>query len=165
MTSRTQVGVVFANVKIHELTMSVDTSAYADGDLLADVQQIANFSKDTKYQQNRPVTIVSLELYDAAAQGTAMDVFFTPTSTTWGTENSAPSAADAVIEDCYGPISVVSTDWVPVGSGISKASMQAIGLMVEPAADDSIYVAIVSRGTPTFGASTDLKIKVGVLAD
>ena len=149
----TTAGKIAADCEIFELTLSLDTSAYADGDLMADVQEIKNVGEG-----EQEVLLVSLAAIDKDDQGATFDVFFTDDSTTWGTENSAPSQADTVSDGVQAHVTLDT--WKDIG-GAQIASVGPVNKLVRCASNGSIYVACVSRGTPTYTAS-GVVLKVGV---
>src|SRR5262245_55053904 len=65
------------------ITPTLDTSAYASGDLIADATAIAGALRTSGGQAE----LVSLVIVDEDAQGLAMDVYVTSLSTTWGSLN------------------------------------------------------------------------------
>ena len=76
---------------VRNLTLSLDTSAYANNDLLADTQELANAVK----VNDGWGTIESLTVIDQDDQGQVFDVWILDANVTFGTENSAPSISDA----------------------------------------------------------------------
>lgn len=142
-------------------TFSLDTSAYASGDLLADTQQIDAFFRVS----DGTGVIQSLTLYDQDDQGVAMTVYFHSTSSSMGTENSAPSINDANSLGILGWVDIATTDWKDLG-GVRVACIKNIGLPVKAVSGtDDLYISAVnSTGTPTFTAS-GVKGSIGVLLD
>lgn len=131
------------------VTLSLDTSAYASGDLLADAQAVASASLGT----GTPVELVSLTVIDEDDQGAAFDVYVTSSSSSWGTENGAPSITDAVARSIQAVVSVGTGDYKDLG-GVKVACFKAIGAICETSGSTSLYVAVVNgSGTPTYTAS------------
>lgn len=147
--------------KLVDVTFTPDTSALAAGDLAADTQEIANCF-DLIDQVG---TLDSLLLIDEDDNATApnLDVWFLDSSGSLGTENSAPSATDAVIRTVLGKVSVVTADWSDLG-GAKVANIKNIGLIVKSASNSrSLYAAVVcgATTTPTFTAA-GIKARLGL---
>lgn len=150
------------NSKTFSVALSTDTSAYASGDLIADTQQLdAFFNKADGLGVVNSITII-----DQDAQGVALYVMFHSTSTSMGTENSAPNISDAnLASGLLGIVAVATTDYVTV-SGAKVATIKNIGLPVKAASGtDDLYVSVLNgTGTPTFTA-TGLNLTIGALLD
>lgn len=151
---------------IWEVTLSLDTSAYADGDLMADVQEIENAVRPMD-DGNGTAWIESLTVIDKDDQAGAFDVYITDESTTWGTENDAVSLSDAVADGIQRRISVNAGDYYDVG-GSKVADIELTGrcgkIVKSPNNSTSLYVAVVSRDTKTYTASGVI-LKFGVMLD
>jgi hypothetical protein len=144
------------------VTLSTDTSAYASGDLIADTQQIDAFFRVA----DGTGVINSINIIDEDAQGVALYIIFMSTSTSLGTENSAPNISDANLTAGFqGIVAVATTDYVTI-SGTKVATIKNIGLPVKAASGtDDLYIAVLNAtGTPTFTAS-GLEMRIGVLLD
>jgi hypothetical protein len=144
------------------VAMSTDTSAYASGDLIADTQQLDAFFNKT----DGCGVINSITIIDQDAQGVALYVLFHKTSTSMGTENSAPNISDAnAVSGIQGIVAVATTDYVTV-SGTKVACIKNIGLPVKAVSGtDDLYVSVLNAtGTPTFTA-TGLNLIIGGLLD
>ena len=158
----THMGEVGGKTAVRSVTLSTDTSAYASGDLIADTQQIDGFFRKT----DGTGVINSINIIDEDAQGVALYVIFMSTSTSLGTENSAPNISDANLTAGFqGIVSVATTDYVTV-SGTKVATIKNIGLPVQAVSGtDDLYIAVLNgTGTPTFTAS-GLEMRIGVLLD
>lgn len=151
---------VESGVKFVDVTLSTDTSAYASGDLIADAQIVAACVRSN----DALGALHSMLVIDEDDQGVAFTVWFASASSTFGTENSAPSISDANARTILGFVDVATSDYKDLG-GVKLAFKGNIGMAIKPVADsDDIYVAVVnSTGTPTFTAS-GLKLRLGFLA-
>jgi hypothetical protein len=144
------------------VTLSTDTAAYASGDLIADTQQIDAFFRVA----DGTGVINSINIIDEDAQGVALYIIFMSTSTSLGTENSAPNISDANLTAGFqGIVAVATTDYVTI-SGTKVATIKNIGLPVKAASGtDDLYIAVLNAtGTPTFTAA-GLEMRIGVLLD
>jgi len=154
-------GQVGGESDIIEITLSLDTGgAYADGDVLAATQEIAN-----AVRVNAGTGILhSIIVLDKDDQAQALDLVFLQTNVGIGTENSAVSVTDSNTEEILGVVEVGSNDYVDlVASQIVTKSN--VGIVLEAAAGStSLYVAAISRGTGTYTAS-GITLKLGILQD
>lgn len=143
-----------------EVTLSLDTSAYADGDLLADVQEI----EDAVRIEVGTGILESIILQDNSDQAAALDLFITSLSTTWGTENDAWNISDTLGEAIQYHTEIAAADYYDMLNS-QRVQIDNIGVGVKAASGSaSLYVAAVSRGTPTYAAD-GLKLKIAILVD
>mgnify|MGYP001566570762 CR=1 FL=1 len=142
-----------------QVTPTLDTSAYASGDLLCDVTTITAAALGT----GGAAELVSVILCDQDDQKVAMDLYISNLSTTWGTFNAAPTLADAGGLGIQAIIPIASGDWKDLG-GVAVAQprlAQSIGIVCETSGSANLYMTLVNgAGTPTFTAS-GLKISFG----
>jgi len=143
--------------EFHSHTPTLDTNAYADGDLMANPEEVARVFPDGSSW----VTITDLVVVDSDDQGEAFDVYLTTASGSWGTLNAAIDVTDALSASIVGEISVAAGDYadfvknqVAFKHGLSVSIPHTSG-------GTSIYVALVSRGTGTYTAS-GLTLKFGI---
>lgn len=141
------------------VTPTLDTSAYASGDLLFDSTEIAN-----AVRANGGCAILeSLTIIDKADQKMAFTLLFANAATDFGTLNSAPDPDDTETATVIGHVPVSTGDYIDLG-GASVACVRNIGLLLMAgAATTSLYIAGVNgTGAPTYGAS-DLIFQIGFL--
>lgn len=139
-----------------DVTLTLDTSAYTAGDVLADTQVIASA---VRANGGRAI-LQSLTVIDEDDQGAAMDIYFLGTNVSLGTENAAPSVSDANSRQILGLVSVASGDYKDLG-GMRIACIKAIGLLLEAEANATdLFIAVVTQGTPTHTA-TGVRIRLG----
>jgi hypothetical protein len=147
---------------LKSITLSTDTSAYASGDLIADTQQV---DAALRVADGKGI-LQSISIIDEDAQGVALYIIIMKTSTSLGTENSAPNITDANLTAGFlGIISVATTDYVTV-SGTKVATIRNIGLPIQAVSGtDDIYIAVLNgTGTPTYTAS-GLEMVLGIQQD
>lgn len=145
-------------LKVVDITFSLDTSAYASGDLVADTQALA----DVAASLGGTVELVSVTLTDEDDQKGTLQIVFLDTNTSMGTENAAPNISDANASGkILGTVTALAANYVDVG-GAAVVSLTNCGLLLKAAAaDDDLYVALVGlTTTPTYTAS-GLKGKFG----
>ena len=146
--------IIPARVSI-DLTFTLDTSAYAVGDLLADLQELT-----LPFGWNHPVSLIGMHLRDEDDQAAAgMDVIFSRSSTTLGAENGAFAPSDALGRDIMGVINIEAMDWQDIGGSklVTLGRLQT-SLLLQPGASaatgyNAVWVGLVTYGTPTQTAS------------
>ena len=141
-------------------TATVETAAYADGDLLFDATSVADF---VRANGGRAI-IQSITVYDKGDQGVAFDLFSSPVTVDFGTVNSAVSISDAdAILGVQRVCRVESSDYIDLG-GVRVATLSNIGLVVEAdSASRAIFLAGVTRGAPTYASTSDLVFRIGLV--
>jgi hypothetical protein len=156
-----QLKAAVGGVTLVDVTLSLDTSAYASGDLLADTQAVANA---VRFNAGTGV-LHSVMVIDEDDNGVAFDLYFASASATFGSENSAPSISDANAREILGIVPVATSDYKDLG-GVKVAIKTGLNIIIKGATGStSIYVAAVNgSGTPTFTAS-GLKLRVGIVQD
>jgi hypothetical protein len=137
------------NTKTVDVTFVLDTSIYASGDVLSDRVAIAACMR-----VNDGTGVLSgFTLHDEDDQGIELDVVFLSADVAVGTINNGPSITDANARNILGIVNVAADDWIDLG-GVRIATKLNVNLPVKPATGtDDIYVALITRGTPTHTAS------------
>lgn len=145
--------------RLTDVTLSLDTSPYASGDLLADTQVITGALSAT----DGLGILHSLLVIDEDDQGMAFDVYFLSANNTLGAENSAPSITDANARQILCRVSISTADYTDLG-GVRVADLNGLNRIVKAASGTAdLYVAVVNgTGAPTYTAS-GVKLRVGIL--
>lgn len=142
-------------VAIEKLT--VDTGAYESGDLIGGKITI---DPPSPASIGNGVLIQSVVITDLAGQEAEIDVMFfdgDPANTTF-TDNAAFDPNDADLENFGAGIATVD-DWHSFNdSSLGQALRLAIPIVPEEEVG-TFYAVLISRGTPTFGAS-DLTLRI-----
>lgn len=142
---------------LHDLTLSLDTSAYASGDVLAATQELIGAVPTP----GGHALLHSLVVNDKDDQGQALDLVFLRSNVSIGTENAAVSIADNDADEVLGIVSVAVSDFQDLG-GCRIATVPSIGIVLEAASSStSIYIAAISKGIGTYTAA-GITIKVGL---
>lgn len=141
------------------VTLTLDTSAYTAGDVLAATQVVSNALPAT----DTTSILQSIALTDIDDQGAAFDLHFFSANQSIGSENSAPDIDDTEVLDYLGTVAIATGDWIDLG-GARVACIKNIGLVVKAASGTrDIYVAAVNgAGTPTYTAA-GIKLRLGFL--
>lgn len=149
------------NLAIVELDVTVEAAAYATGDLIGGKLSLA--LPDWFATGAAGFLIQSVSVVDQAKQSVALDIVFfnaDPSGTTF-TENAALDIADADMAKIAGYAQVLS---YAAFNDNSFGQAQNLAIPVATVEDgQTLYAAIVSRGAPTFAATTDVKLRVGIL--
>ena len=141
-------------IKVLTVDPVVETSQYASGDLIGEKLTIAGAGRAL----GRGGTIVSLAVVDLAKQSSALDVVFfdtDPANTTF-TDNSAFDIHDTDADTIMGVVKVAAGDYSAFNDN-SAASVENIQLGYDV---QTLYAAIVSRGTPTYVATGDVRLVI-----
>lgn len=145
--------------RLVDLVLSLHTSQYASGDVIAEVQEVANAVRD----KNVCGLLKSLQVIDEDDQGAAFDIYFFDSAVTIGAENGAPDVTDAEMRSLLGIVSVATADYKDVG-GSKVASYKNIDLILKPGTDStSVWIGVINgAGTPTYTAS-GMRLRLGVM--
>jgi hypothetical protein len=145
-------------MNLHDLTLSLDTNAYADGDVLADRQALANVV-------GLPAgagVVQSITLLDCDDQGQALDIVILDSDVSLGTENAAVSIGDADAAKIIAIVEVAADDYIDLVNS-QVACKDNLGIAFKCAAGDtSLYIGAISRGTGTYTAA-GIKMRIGIL--
>lgn len=140
-----------------DVTLVLDTNAYADNDVLAVVQEITGVFDYAGGVR----TLQSIVLLDEDDQAQDIDLVFFNATATLGTINAAVSISDADARKLIGKVSILIADYVDLIN--SQAAVKTgIGMVMKAAAaSTSLWVGAVLRsGTPTYTAA-GIKLKLG----
>lgn len=148
--------------RVRDVTLSTDTSAYANADLLADTQSVDAFFNAV----DGTGSIKSLTVIDTDDQTLyTFSIWFLDGTGSLGTENSAPSATDAVCQTILAKVDFATTDGLDLG-GSKVYSKTGLSIPVKAIAgtDDLGIAAVVTTGTPTHVAA-GIRVRIGVELD
>ena len=145
-----------------EVTPTVDTSAYASGDLVGTKMEFGSAVLGDDGIKLQGGMIQSVIVTDLGKQSSSLDIVFfdaDPSNTTF-TDNAALDVDDADLVNVIGVVPI--TDWHAFSD---NSAGQALNLAIPFVVDEgaTLYAAIVSRGTPTYVSASDLTVRVGVL--
>ena len=145
---------------VKDIVLTVDTLAYADGDVLAATQVVTNFFRNV----NGTSVLQSIVVIDADDQGIPFDLVFMGANVAMGTENSPPTITDASASNILGQVKIEATDYIDYG-GARVASKTGIGLVLNAMSNTSnIAVAAIIRGAATY-ASGAIRVRCGLRQD
>lgn len=135
--------------------LSLDTNAYATGDVLAATQEVPLVRKTGKETRLRSVVVI-----DKDDQGGAFDLVFLRSNVSIGAENAAVALSGANATEVIGILVIAAADYVDLGSG-RIATKQPLDFELTPTTGTSIWVAAVSRDAKTYTAA-GLQLRLGV---
>lgn len=143
---------IYTKRKVARVTvdLTLDTDAYASGDVLADTQAVAGVTT----QAGGEVELVSAIIVDKSDQSQGLDLVFQSANNSLGTENSGPDLTDAEAEDIQGIVTFAAANYADLG-GVAVASFGsiALGLFMKLASGSTtLYMGAISRGTGTYAA-------------
>jgi hypothetical protein len=147
---------------ILKVDLVTDTSAYANVDVIDGVKTVAHAFIDDGGQ----ALLQSLVVTDKAKQKSDLDIFFfdEAPATSVGADQAAFALADTDLAKCLGSVTVAAADYKD-SSAASVATLKNIQLMLQAkrgAKARSLYLVVVSRGTPTYTSASDLSLKLGL---
>lgn len=147
------------------VTPTVDTSAYAAKDNIGGLQTLSLIGCNNK----RRGKITSVVLTDKSDNATEYDIItFSSIPVGTFTDQAAVDPSDSDLLRMNPVINIASTDHFSFNdNGISSLSgLKSNGIAyVTSSLPGTLYAAIVSRGTPTYGSSSDLTLTIGFECD
>lgn len=139
-------------------TPTISTSAYASGDLLGTLIKF----KDPELSENQRCLIQSIAVVDLDSEDVAVDVVFfnsNPSNTTF-TDNAALDIADADMSK------ISHVESLTTYTGFSDNSIAVSQAVTIPTTyTDAIYACLVTRGTPTYTATSDIVVRVTLIQE
>lgn len=152
--------------KVISITPTLDTAAYAAGDQLGSLQEVAGALADSSGTGK----LVSVVVLDKAKQSLALDVLlFREQPTVTSVDNAALDLSDTEMEKCIGTIRVATTDYAALNVN-SVASVKNINLMLHAVKGSnnttgtSLWMILMAQGAPTYAANS-LIVKLGIAQD
>lgn len=142
-------------------TPTINTGAYVAGNCVGGLIQFTSALRIN----NGTGILQSLTVADHANQRAALDIlFFSAAPAATFTDHAAfPTLSDADSALIIRRVSVVAADYIVVG-GTATADISAIGKIVAgTAGTQSLWMAVNTSGTPTYGDAAALTFHVGIL--
>ena len=143
------------------LEPSIDTSAYADGDVFFDTEGITIRSSGAIGNTSGEVTFC--RVVDTDDLKSDFDILFLKTNVSIGTENAAVSVSDTNAKEIIGRI-IVRSYYDLGGAAIAEDSGSIVPFKLTPSDGVStLYVAGVCRGTPNFSSASAIHLNLGIV--
>lgn len=155
--------------RVVEVTPTLDTGAYADGDHMGAIFEIENAVAVNKGH----ALWCSLVALDKAGQSKAFDVYlFNEQPTIASADNAAIDISDVEMEKFIGMFSVEESDYGSLaGCSVAYQKDFAIPLMNNVSkirstnlSQRSVWGVLIARGAPTYAADS-LVLKFGLIQD
>lgn len=141
-----------------DATLVLDTSAYADGDVLVVPQEITEVFE----QAGQAKALHSIVLLDEDDQGQALDLLFFNADAALGTINEAVSISNADARNIIGAVEIATSEYIDLVNS-QMVQKSALGMVLKAASTSrSLWIAAISRGTGTYTAS-GIRLKLGFL--
>lgn len=140
-------------------------SAYASGDVIGGSSASIALANAARISGGSGIVQSITVLDKTQAQRAAMDIIFFDRSVTAAADNAAVATSDGDMVYCLGvvPIGPYNTAWP--GTPLNAIStLLNVGLPFVLNGTD-LHVVIVSRGTPTYGSTSDLVFSFTILQD
>ena len=144
--------------KVSTFDLTLDTSAYADGDVLSDLYELTNAVRSS----GSTGLITDIVVIDKDKQEGAFDILLFDRSVTTGAKNSADSISDDDAEYQQGIVSVVADNYETM-TNYSVAHIRNLNIGINPNTT-SLFIATISRDTKTYTAD-GITLKVTILQD
>lgn len=130
---------------MYQLIPTLDTGAYASGDVLFNFVRIEGLAASKEY------FLQSFSVIDASDSGVDMTLLFAGSALDLGTVNSAVSISDSDALQIYGALTISNyiSAWIDLG-GAKIATVVGGGLVLP----SPLYVAGIAGGTATYTASS-----------
>ena len=146
---------------IKDTTAVSTTPAYTAGDAVGGKRTITNALRTS----GGSGILESVQILDRANQKAAMELFIF---------DSDPSAATITDNAAFvfstddlkvlAHVTIAATDYVSINSK-AVATIKGLGVALKGNATSTLYAALVTTGTPTYAATTDLQLIYGILQD
>lgn len=133
------------------VNIAVDTAIYASGDALGEKNSFPNVPEHG--------TIMAVNVIDRDSEAVNLDLVLFSRDIAGSADNAAFAPSDAELSDCQGAVLV---DTWKTFSTNSLGSESNVALPYW-APTGSLYFQCVTRGTPTFTATTDVLVQLGIV--
>ncbi|RJO63690.1 MAG: hypothetical protein C4523_19610 [Myxococcales bacterium] len=157
----THVGEVGGNTTIVRLNPTVTAGAYSANDVVGGELTLTNAMRVS----GGSGVLHAITVHDAAAQNVALDIYVFDSAPAANLADNAAWAWTAGDEDKFlGLVRVAASDYVSA-AGDGFVTLRNLGLPVKANGSANLYCYIVTTGTPTYAATTDLTLSFGFLRD
>lgn len=148
-------------------TPTVDTAAYATGDLIGTKLEFENALREVKGSG----FITGIVIADKGAQTADLDlvIFSSDPSSTTFTDNAAFDIADADLSKIVRVVHFTSTNRFSFADNmvheLNNQLLAVRALDANGSTNSTLYGALISRGTPDFVTAGDVTITIGISQD
>lgn len=128
--------------------LTLDTAAYADGDVFADLLTITNaVTGSGNYSLLESITV-----NDKDDQGFGIDFYLFNQTVTLASKNAAWNTSDSDLDNCLAIVQVTAGDFIDSGPN-RQATLTGLSIPCTPASGTSLYLGTRIRGAGTYTAS------------
>ncbi|MCX6022507.1 MAG: hypothetical protein NTZ05_12400 [Chloroflexi bacterium] len=143
------------------LVPTVSASAiYAAGDAVGGLLTFTSIARAS----GGSGVIMSVTIADFANQKAELELWLFDQSFTNASDNAAAAYSAADLANIVGVIPIYASDYKSVGTR-AIATVRAIGLPFVASGSANLYGQLVTRGTPTYGATSDIEVVLRALQD
>jgi len=146
--------------RIFDITPTVDTSIYASGDAIDGLQTLT----EAVNSADQSGIIEHITLIDGDGQDAALDLLFYEAAVADGTDNAAYAPTLLVLKQSLGTVSILAADYDNYGANGNVATVKP-NFFFQMENSQNLFFQIVSRGTPTYAAATNVKLRFIIKAD
>jgi len=138
---------------------TISTSVYAAGDAIGGLLEWT----DAVRVSGGSAILQSVTIVDKDSERAAMDLVLFDATFTAPTDNAAFDPTDAELAGVVGVVPIYSGDYSAFSDN-AVAHRSGLGMPLV-LAGTSLFGALVARSTPTYTATTDLSVILGILQD
>lgn len=145
---------------LKSVTPTISTGIYAAKDAIGGIMEFTNAARTSAAGG----IVESVVIVDKDQERTGIDlVLFSATVAGTVTDNAAFDPTDADLANCVGVIPIASGDYFDFSDN-AVASRSGVGLAYVCAAT-SLFGVLVARATPTYTATSDIIVTLGLIPD
>lgn len=146
--------------KVVRTTSNITTSAtaYSSGDNIGGIVTVTGALRISGGNG----FINAIEIWDIAAQSAAITIDFWDASPSGTYTNDAAQVIAGDSAKWLGSVSIASGDYVATGV-VSRATLKGLNIPIVGNASTSIFMTLVTTGTPTYGTIAGLFVKLGII--
>jgi len=150
------------NYHIIEVTPTIQAAAYAANDQLGELMTLSGGVRFSEASSGS--LLKNLTILDKASQSSTLDVYlFDASPTVASADNAALDISDAEMADkCIGVIKVASGDYTVLANSTLATVSVSDTLLKAIDGATAIFAIMASRGTPTYGSTSDLVLRFGI---
>jgi hypothetical protein len=158
LASEAHIGEVGGNAITISPTVTVDTSANSAGDVLGSKLTLTSAARVS----GGTCILDTILVEEKGSQAAVLDILIfgqDPSNGTY-TTNGAFTANDTDMGFLIARVHVASTDYVATG-GYTTANLGGLGRVLTATGGANLFAVIVTSGTPTYSATSSLKVRFG----
>lgn len=158
LASEAHIGEVGGNAITISPTVTVDTGANSAGDVIGSKLTLTSAARVS----GGTCILDTLLVEEKGSQAAVLDILIfgqDPSNGTY-TTNGAFTANDTDMGFLIARVHVASTDYVATG-GYTTANLGSLGRVLTATGSANLFAVVVTSGTPTYAATSSLKVRFG----